>query len=990
LRANDILFWQEQIPSHGNFDRISHRRPILVIDDLRELKRRTEHAKETVSGEFGENLDLLLTRLAEASGLHQDSINVIITVWPDDLDWLKEELEGLDFQFVDVSLPTREEKLAYLRAIAPSFPSLTLSPETIEELVQCHTYRNIFECLQSFKSRNCLCPTPVEAERERGSDWAEQLKGFPPAERLLFYILTTLYQFGLPAQPVLVEAIYAESLRGNLSGRLAFRVDRPLIRRLLHKLSRFDWYCDRAFDRAVQSLRTKTCLGVGDLLNCDQPDALAAPPGDPVYLEELNAIVEILQSHSAGSRPLQARKYWVPLLMQAGELLHKEGLYQQAIDQNNWLLQLKPERLPEPVNETRSKILHYIGFNVYSQDNLDPQAANYYRKAIDEDPANVKALHSLASVNLHLSRYDEAIPLLHRILEYKPNDDYALITVIGLYLRHRASWSEVEGSYNRLASTWRTERNVGLAGSIGVALARVDAARAIESRESTGESQFRHVMENVRREFERAIQLSAPQRAAFAHFYYGSFLLDTANDPDSGTAQLELAIRTLRDSYVRHSASGHRFMLTLLRKLASCYESHIASRPTEAASLSGKLDGLTKDIARLLANTEPGDTIDELKSHLQDNPKQWSDWWLLGRAYEAKYMLQESFDAFWNAAEGFSLATLFSQLRSIVDAWCEPSSPGPPFPPPVRITGMKWSARLHEYHFDVLEHEIPTAADLIRFQELPCYARLARFMSECQRLRGALLAAGWPRKTIGERKMQCSARAFTLDPEGVLSLKNIADYAVDLEENQLFKQAFPLFKKQCDLEWRSGGRPCFALWQLGLCSKGIAGVITRESAGYFMESAALENTLNVMIQLYFMLRDAPLEGEILANLALDVYGKGPAYASPLLIRYLAKVCLERVWKSRRYVAAQTVGRIVQFEHHHPAPEAAAMTAVTLQRNRQEALALPYFERLLDIGHLPMYILFSYKACLERLHHGGAGAVAKILDDRRAAQVGFEL
>ena len=661
----------------------------------------------------------------------------------------------------------------------------------------------------------------------------------------------------------------------------------------------------------------------------------------------------------------------------AGELLYKEGLFREAIALNEGLLSDK--RLPPLSNITESEILHHIGFNIHSLDQENPQAAAFYRRALDSDPLNTRAMHSLANVYRDSHQYSRTIDLYRTILSIDPADILTHKAMLELYMRRQASWNDVESSFTKLEEVWKLGKDTSTIGSIGVVLARVNTMRIVEATAQVTSEQYAASLKSVQKNFKEAIRRSTVQRAAPSHFFYGVFLYDTLGEADKGIKEMEAAVKLLQKSYIRHGSSGRSFAFVVLRKLIHCYESQAGIRPAEAGSLRSRLELLTADrglLAKVLATLDPDEAAAELKAQLAEKPSHWLDWWFLGHTYETMYRPQEAFDAFWKAAESRNLPTSFSQLRSIVDGWRDPATPATPLKLDSGLRGLIPSWRSDEYHFKILDGDLPEANEI------------ARFFDHCRRLKTGLQAANWDTKKVNECMLACAERAYQLDREGKASVKNITDYACDLLDARRAPEARPLFEQVQKLEERCGHKPCFALWQIGECCMEMSGGVTLECARYFIRSAALENTRNVNTQLFYKLRDSPASGEDLAALVVGVYCEDKRYESAFLIENLVPTCLARIWKSREgRVSQDTLDRLIGFERDHPIREASEMVAVALQRNRNPQGALPYFEKLDRYQDLPEYVLISYKLYLRAIPRQRERfmLVSRILEEKQRRQ-----
>jgi tetratricopeptide (TPR) repeat protein len=388
-------------------------------------------------------------------------------------------------------------------------------------------------------------------------------------------------------------------------------------------------------------------------------------------------------------------------------------------------------------------------------------------------------------------------------------------------------------------------------------------------------------------------------------------------------------------------------------------------------------------IGKLLIRVElPQEAAGLLKDVVDEDQRQWLAWWFRGRANEALYHPEEAFDSFWKAAEGYQSSVYFSHLRSILGGWCVPSE-DPGFWLSGAPPGFMRSRGTREYKFRILESELPQTTELAGIKDAATREWLTRFSDHCHRLKAGLEADGWDLATIKDRMLACSKKAYELDMDGALNLKNVTDYAYDLMQAGQFGEARDLFKKALDLEEKAGHKPCFSLWQTGECMARLSGVITLESAKYFIRSAALENTDPAYRQLRRKLRDGYTgDGEELANLFLDIFDEHEQYASGLLIENLIPACLERIWERGDVVSQEMLRRLTAFATAHPFREAIAAIAVALQWNRTSSFALPYFEKLDKLDELPSYVLVSYISCLRYLGDPRFRGVSGILGRRR--------
>jgi tetratricopeptide (TPR) repeat protein len=1159
--ARAIYIWDRFLPAEGGLLHFNAHKPILMIDDLQPGTGRN----------FGKHLDAVLDRLSTESGRDRNAANVIVTIWPAHQEWLKRQLaDRAEFTFVELKKQDEDEARQYALNLTQEsfFPSVKLSAEALSQLAFCGSYGEVFSCVRYFFNHSILSPSREQVEAARLRSWADELNSFAPSEKLLINILTVLHQFQLPKDWATINALYTASLRGEIGGRFncgSARYPFPAkLRRSARRLFlRSNKLCELECREAVRALEKKRYVRAADVVTSDRQDVLAREPNHVDYNAELMEVIKVIKSRCRESRVAMAKRHWVPLLVQTGELLYKQGLFQQAIDLNEWLLGIDPKRLHRPANQARSEFLHYIGFN---HRNLSPfpeaaaKATEYYRRALETDPKNVKAKHSLANyLYRDAHEYSKAIELFQEIVREKPDDWLTHKTLIELYLNGLVAWDAIQDSYLVLNELWESGRAGSMEVSIGTVLGRIAAARFTEERNSMNETEIPGAIERVREIFRRAIAHSTEAKAAPPHYFYGEFLYEQAREADEGIEEIERALASLRKSYILKTRTGKSFNSTILYKLASCYEMQADLRPLEAPRFEKKLNDLLDNerlakfdgaryflyealrasmrvkwasvpesifweemqrvlqqfSAALARGCETGDLLHNARVHrevagftwrleriakrrsfgkekaegsstieaqlkasigsaeqivpddygpknseiakaayllavyyslneqyenanvflkrAEEANQKWRQeghadgqglvWfrgsgidprvmiakllvltgdperaagllleqlrchpedpvasWFLGRAYEAMYRLEESFSAFWKAAEQYKVPTYFSQLRIIVDEWRDPRLEGRQGALAFHVPGLRPSSRAGGYRFRILERDLPDSRAMQRLGTSGERQQLIEFFAHCAALKEALAKAGWNSDYIDGVMLRCSRRAFDLDPNGKKSLKNITDFADDLLQAGQIPEARNLFEYAV----RRDDRDCFSIWRIGECLAKGQGRVTLESAGYYLRSAALEGTANVAKQLSNKLIKFAGDTEQITNLFLDNFEQYPETISMQLINVLMTSSIDPAvgGPERQSLSSPLLDRILAFERTHPTREARALAAVVLQRYGNNEQALRYFERLGEVEYLPNFVLASCAACLRGLNDARSEWIDEILKERQ--------
>ena len=399
-----ICFSQRSVPVDSPLKALGETTPhhsIVFIDDVQ--------PGAAGNHDFAKHFSGLIERLSKESGRHPDSINVILTIWPEYVEWLSAELSALGgYRFVNMDSPTDDEKERYVQGIISLFHPLTLESGANHELIQSSTYGELFETIRRIHNHGIERPTAGDVSKCRSETWEDELKSFPRRERLLLMVLTALYQFNLDRNSRAVWALYSLAARGAAGGRLCYSGETTFSRRAPRRwaamvfsrirplLLRFAAYGQYEFRKAIESLVAKNYVKTPqDLITSDKESVLALNPGEGSYHEELTATVKAFEAACLAGDPLAAREGWVPWLVDIGELLFKLAQYNESIDLDKWLFALDEERIPRPDGKPvcifYSTLLHFIGFNSWNRDKDPFTAAYYYSQAVASDPENVKA-----------------------------------------------------------------------------------------------------------------------------------------------------------------------------------------------------------------------------------------------------------------------------------------------------------------------------------------------------------------------------------------------------------------------------------------------------------------------------------------------------------------------------------------------------------------------------------------------------------------------
>ena len=171
----------------------------------------------------------------------------------------------------------------------------------------------------------------------------------------------------------------------------------------------------------------------------------------------------------------------------------------------------------------------------------------------------------------------------------------------------------------------------------------------------------------------------------------------------------------------------------------------------------------------------------------------WRAWWFLGGVHELNGDLAEAYKCFKTAAEEHGKPLLYGQLRGIVKQWMDDKEQ----------------------------------------------------------------SSGLNNAVLNSWQLECSERAYELDPHGDLNPKNLSDYGYDLYKTgestldyDTLKQAKELLLMACSkyIEAYNNNqiadmKPAnFPLWYAGECEQLIHGDINEEALNYYLEAAVLRNT----------------------------------------------------------------------------------------------------------------------------------------------------
>jgi len=86
--------------------------------------------------------------------------------------------------------------------------------------------------------------------------------------------------------------------------------------------------------------------------------------------------------------------------------------------------------------------LYREGMELFAESQLE-EAAECYRRALEEDPCYPEALHALAMTYAHQQKLDDAIEMGKRLIEATPEDELAY-TSLSIFYQQRGLIAEAE------------------------------------------------------------------------------------------------------------------------------------------------------------------------------------------------------------------------------------------------------------------------------------------------------------------------------------------------------------------------------------------------------------------------------------------------------------------------------------------------------------------------------------------------------------------
>jgi tetratricopeptide (TPR) repeat protein len=282
-----------------------------------------------------------------------------------------------------------------------------------------------------------------------------------------------------------------------------------------------------------------------------------------------------------------------------------------------------------------------------------------------------------------------------------------------------------------------------------------------------------------------------------------------------------------------------------------------------------------------------------LKSAVLRYDKNWRAQWWLGRIHERNQEFGKAIECFEKSAEGQASPELYGWLRSIVKEWMKDG---------------KISEDLDQ---------------IIRY----------------------------------------SRRAYELDPDGNLNPKNLSDYGYDLhqkgkneEDWDALEKAKELlllaYKKYKDKDLFTEAN--FPLWYVGRCREILEEQIDRRTLKYYIESAALQDSLQGYDSLIRKIKEYEEYEEYekyeeAVRCLIDVIDHYPDKEDLYVI--IHDECCSPIWNQDQTISPDLMSEIEECAIRHiDQPIARIMISLVLQGNRENERALPYLEGYRNSGN----------------------------------------
>ena len=125
------------------------------------------------------------------------------------------------------------------------------------------------------------------------------------------------------------------------------------------------------------------------------------------------------------------------------EVLTPQGRYEEAIDA------LAHAVGSDPASSQDAELHFLVG--LVAEENGQPEAAEYYMRAVEIDPLHTKSIRRLAHLRVEQQRYDEALELFKRLIN-NDSDDAVAYGNMGLVLFYLGRSDEALESFDQALS----------------------------------------------------------------------------------------------------------------------------------------------------------------------------------------------------------------------------------------------------------------------------------------------------------------------------------------------------------------------------------------------------------------------------------------------------------------------------------------------------------------------------------------------------------
>jgi tetratricopeptide (TPR) repeat protein len=573
---------------------------ILLIDDLRVgLKVRDEIEEDK------KKLEPVSERLKGAIDFFKKNCElkqVIVTMLTEEYEKLKWESIGSkllkEFLVIELKKLPPAEKTIYIENLADTFSLAIEEPikrgfveASDESLTRLYSF---FQYLQS-QGKKCVEAKDVEEFKKISKIlWNQIYNNFALEERLIFDVLTKLYQFSIPSLSYVVMELYIFIKRGF----------KPLAR----------W----RFKKAVKNLDGKWLRAEeNDKVYCPEYRLLLKSAKDPDLHKDLQLVSEVIEKLSR-KRKYEKDVYY--LLMPLTRTLHDYKMYERSIKLNDRILELSPKALPVNTEKARSTVLFHKGHSYYCLGrNYWGLAEGCYKDSIQFYDQNLFAKHALATLYWKQANLSEALKYLDEIIKANEKDLLAYKTKLEILTDSGIDLSEAMKTYRDIKRLLRDKSipsNVALSAEfacvrfsakMGEFLEEAGKIRKAEKRFAKSIKQYETLINKIPSQEK---ELEAIVRNA-----YGCFFYDILNKPDNAIVQLEKACK----AWSKHTHTLH--------KLASIYLEEAEIRIKERDSYVSKAkkllnEALTIDqyhyparlsVARLEGESINWDNVDKSK-----------------------------------------------------------------------------------------------------------------------------------------------------------------------------------------------------------------------------------------------------------------------------------------------------------------------------------------------------------------------------------------